>query len=166
MKTKAILFSALLLICFAPCYAGSKKNCGCNPLVGAWTQKSDVDFGNVTYHSDGTFVKHVSAALGQPVGSNPPTFQTIQSGIYKKIGKRKYKVVYTTVINAPNATTILPTTPVFRAKNVGTITLNQDLVSATGTGTVTLYDINDLCLQTPLQTLPNINSVYCKLGFE
>jgi len=161
MKKFAILLTALLVASFVPCHAKEKKDS--NPLVGAWTQESDVDFGNVTYHADGTFVKHVTAAIGQPVGSNPPTFQTIQSGIYKKIGCRTYKVVYTTTISAPNPSTILPTTPLFRAKNVGTITINEDLVSATGTGTVTLYDINDLCMETPLQTLPNINSVYCKL---
>lgn len=133
--------------------------------MGAWTQKSDIDFGNVTYNCDGTFVKHVSAALGQALPGNPPTFQTIQSGIWRKTGHLTYEVIYTSVVSAPNATTILPTTPLFRIKNVGTITINPDKKSAIGSGVVTLYNINDLCMLTPLQTLPNINSVYCKMTF-
>ena len=142
-----------------------KKDQKCHdPLVGAWTQKSDVDFGNVTYNADGTFVKHVSSALGQPIPGNPPVFQTVQSGIWKKTGHLQYDVVFASLANVPNPTTILPTIPTFRLKNVGTITINPDKVSAVGTGTVTLYDINDLCMDNPIRELPNINSVYCKLS--
>ena len=135
------------------------------PLVGAWTQRSSIDYGNVTYHVDGTFEKHVTAALGQALAPTP-TFQTIQSGIWRQTGPLTYDVVYTSTLSVPTPVTVLPTVPTYRLRNSGTITLNDEGTEATGTGTVSIYLITDLCLETPVQVLPNINSTYCRLQFD
>lgn len=101
-------------------------------------------YGGVTFQEGGTLNAQDSAGIEQPVVG--PTingaYGTVWTGIWKKICKRQYKVVYTVVLNLKDIKNpYLPGIPFARLKNEVTLKLSKDGQTFTADANLFFYDL-------------------------
>lgn len=136
------------------------------PIVGAWlynqeTAGTDI-YGSYQINANGTYVKTDTVMLTQSLPAVDPNgfFFTIETGIWKKVGERKYQMVGSAMIlkrstdcstglplNPPDLSA--PACPFARSKNSSVFEINLDLEGGIISASTSLHPPNDLTVSLP-----------------
>ncbi len=107
-------------------------------------------YGVETVHADGTFIFQGTEFLTQSIGGNQGVFDTVLMGVWKKVGKRKYKLTGEFVQLLRDAVNpALPAVPMYRWKVELIQKMDRDGVNGSWSGTGEPHPKDDLNLSLP-----------------
>lgn len=136
------------------------------PIVGAWLYNQETAgtaiYGSYQINANGTYVKTDTVMLTQSLPAVDPNgfFFTIETGSWKKVGKRKYQMVGSAMIlkRSTDCATGLPldppdlaapACPFARSKNSSVFNIDKDLENGLVTASTSLHPPSDTSVSLP-----------------
>ncbi len=110
-----------------------------------------------TFHRDGTVV--IASIPKEPNDVQCGIYSTMSYGIWKKVDKKHYKVVLSSVTNPPG------TTDDFRGHTVAHFVLTKECKDAYLSGVFGIHPLDDICFKSRKRAQFKLYGEACKLSF-
>lgn len=141
-----------------------------DPIVGVWTFRLESmistmpNEGVIRFNDDGTSIDMGSINLNQPADTGVPgSYTTAPMGLWKRVGKCRYRNIKTTVATEPGPAGIR-NIPVSRTVTDIDIIISTDGKSFEGLGTITIFRLEDsACLENVIEEPTPVTIIGCKV---